>query len=151
MSKVEGERGKTGQIGEDWDHRFDIPQIGEGNEFNIAVLSCYQHHPDIPIYLFTNAKYINRRTRQMIYRIFEVDLLVESELDRNVKYIGDAKFGFGTKAQSVVTGWKWGVLPDMVLHLDVDIVIIETSPRWNLHSMFKPLQVIIYSYRHFPP
>lgn len=115
--------------------------VGEGFEFDVAVLSCFEAHPEIPIYLFTNAKLLDRKTHSMIHRVYKVDLLKESGLDELYKATGDAKFGFGTKAYSVVYGWEHGLIPDRVVHFDVDITIIEVSERWNLHTMFEPLQV----------
>lgn len=125
-----------------YDSRFGvINTVGKGNEFNIAVRSCYEAHPEIPIYLFTNAQYLHPDTLSMLHAVYEVNLMVESGLDELYQATQDPKFGFGTKAYSVVTGWNMGVLPEWVLHFDVDITIVSVSQRWNLYTMFEPLQV----------
>ncbi len=123
-----------------------VKTVGRGDEFKVAVKSCYDAHPEIPMYLFTNVEYLDADIQSMLHRIYKVDLMLESGLDKLYASTGDSKFGFGTKAYSVISGWKWGVLPEWVLHLDVDIVILETSKRWNLMKMFEPLKVCYYVY-----
>lgn len=114
--------------------------VGTGNEFKVAVKSCHEAHPEIPIYLITNAKVLDRETRGLLHRVYEMDLMQESGLLQLYQETGDIKFGFGTKAYSVIRGWELGLLPDWVIHFDVDITIVSTSNKWNLHTMFEPLQ-----------
>ena len=70
-----------------------------------------------------------------------VDLLKEGGLDMIVKETGDLKFGFATKAQSLITGWERGLIPDRVIHLDVDIAIVRSTPIFNLGYAIEPLEV----------
>lgn len=127
-----------------YDQRFGITDtVGEGNEFNVAVKSVHDAHPELPIYLITNAKYLDSETMKLIYRIYNVDLLKESGLDKLYEQTGDTKFGFGTKAYSILAGWKMRVLPEYVIYFDVDIVIIEVTQRWNLYTMFDVLKVLL--------
>lgn len=122
------------------DVRWEYKRIGAGNEFRVAVLSCKEAHPEIPIYLFTNLKTIDPDIRANIFRVYYVDLLKDAKLDEVIERTGDTKFGFATKAQSLLTGWDLGVLPDKVLHLDVDIILLSTSERRNLYNLFEPLK-----------
>ena len=68
-----------------FDGRFDSAKVGKGNEFRVAVQSCYDNHPEIPIYLITNVKYLDKDIRKMIFRVYELDLMKESGLDKLVK------------------------------------------------------------------
>jgi hypothetical protein len=70
---------------------------------------------------------------------------------------GDAKIGFSTKLQSLLTGnscnalllliqksttgWKLGLLPEYVLYLDVDTIVAPPSTHFNLYKMAEPLLV----------
>jgi len=115
--------------------------VGTGNEFKVAVKSCHDAHPELPIYLITNAKELDRETRGLIHRVYEMDLMAESGLLELYEETGDIKFGFGTKAYSVIRGWDLGIIPDWVIHFDVDITIVSTHNKWNLNTMFEPLKV----------
>ena len=42
----------------------------------------------------------------------------------------------------MISGWKYNMLPDEVLHFDVDITVVAVTPRWNLNNYFEPLQVL---------
>eukprot|EP01041_Mallomonas_annulata_P008439 gene8439-17401_t len=131
---------KTHTSGPTNDPRWDHSKIGSGNEFRVAVLSCKNAHPEIPIYLFTNVKHIDKDIRDMLHRVYYVDLMKESGVDVLIKKTGDTKFGFISKAQSMLTGWDWGVLPDKIVHLDVDIVFISKDERRDMYSVFEPLK-----------
>ena len=115
--------------------------VGTGNEFKVAVKSCHEAHPELPMYLITNAKVLDASTRKLLHRVYEMDLMAESGLQQLYEETGDIKFGFGTKAFSVIRGWELGIIPDRVIHFDVDITIVSTSPKWNLHTMLTPLDV----------
>ena len=119
----------------------EVDTVGRGNEFNVAVKSCHDAHPDIPMYLITNVKYLDANISKLLHRVYKLDLMKESGLDILYKQTGDAKFGFGTKAYSLISGWKYNMLPNEVLHFDIDIAIIDVTPEWNLHHFFKPLKV----------
>ena len=93
------------------------------------------------MYLITNAKVLDSETRALLHRVYELDLMAESGLLQLYQETGDIKFGFGTKAYSVVRGWELGIIPERVIHFDVDITIVATSPKWNLKTMLEPLQV----------
>jgi hypothetical protein len=114
--------------------------VGTGNEFKVAVKSCHDAHPELPIYLITNAQQLDRETRALIHRVYEMDLMAESGLLRLYEETGDIKFGFGTKAYSVIRGWELGIIPDWVIHFDVDITIVSTHKKWNLNTMLEPLK-----------
>ena len=76
--------------------------------------------------------------------MYVVDLLKEGGLDKVVKETGDVKFGFATKAQSLLTGWDRGLIPEKVIHLDVDIVVVQSTPFFNFAYAIEPLQVILW-------
>ena len=50
------------------DYRWGLATVGAGNEFYASVLSVHRAHPNIPIYLFTNAKDkdIDARAKKLI-------------------------------------------------------------------------------------
>jgi hypothetical protein len=75
-----------------------------------------------------------------------VDLLAEGGLDGTVSRTGDIKFGFATKAQSLLTGWDRKWIPDRVVHLDVDIVVAAVTDEHNLNHVFEPLDVSILKF-----
>jgi len=133
------------------DVRWDSPTVGRGNEFKVAVLSCKEAHPDIPIYFFTNVKSYDATIRPNLHRAYQVDLLKESKVDKIIEATGDSKFGFISKAQSLLTGWSWGVLPERVIHLDVDIVLMSSDEGRDLHTVFRPLDVRIRNRIYEPP
>lgn len=77
---------------------------GRGNLFKAAVLSVRQTHPDMPIYLFTNGAVLDEDTRNSI-TLVRVDLAREAGLNALLSAPNaDAKVGFGTKLQSILTG-----------------------------------------------
>jgi len=131
---------RPSKIGEMIDPRWQHDTIGSGNEFRVAVLSCKNAHPEIPIYLFTNVPSIDPDIRKNIHRAYQVDLLKESGFEELIRRTGDPKFGFISKAQSLITGWALGVLPEKVVHLDVDVLLVCTSERRDLYSVFEPLK-----------
>lgn len=51
------------------DNRFGSMTVGEGSEFNVAVTSCHKAHPEIPIYLLTNALYLDPDVLPLIYKV----------------------------------------------------------------------------------
>lgn len=122
------------------DNRFRLPSIGKGNEFYVAVKSCHDFHPEIPKFLFTNVPYVHKDIRKMLYRAYLVDLMRESGLDKLYEQTKDALYGFGVKPQALLSGWAWGVLPEKVLLLDIDIVLMSRQKIWNLHAMLEPLR-----------
>lgn len=126
-----------------FDHRFHSSKIGKGYEFQVAVKSFHDAHPEIPIYLFTNVPHtVPPSTRKLIYRVYDVDLMKEAGLDKLYKETNDQKYGFGIKPQALITGWKRNILPEKVLLFDVDIVLLDDpSEHVNLYHMLEPLQV----------
>ena len=96
------------------DDRFVSTTVGNGNEFKVAVLSCHAAHPELPMYLLTNVRYLDPVIRALLHKVFEVDLMSDSGLDEVYGATGDNKFGFGTKAQSLITGWGLDILPEKV-------------------------------------
>lgn len=77
--------------------------------------------------------------------IHVVDLLKEGGLDKIVKETGDLKFGFATKAQSLITGWEKNIIPEKVIHLDVDIAIVRSTEHFNLEYAIEPLQACAFT------
>lgn len=121
--------------------RWSSGHIGHKNEFKVALLGLKEAHSDIPIHLFTNIEDVDKDIRQHIDAVHVVDLLKEGGLDTIVKETGDLKFGFATKAQSLITGWERGLIPDRVIHLDVDIAIVRSTTVFNLGFAIEPLEV----------
>eukprot|EP00607_Mallomonas_marina_P009850 CAMPEP_0182419372 /NCGR_PEP_ID=MMETSP1167-20130531/3834_1 /TAXON_ID=2988 /ORGANISM="Mallomonas Sp, Strain CCMP3275" /LENGTH=572 /DNA_ID=CAMNT_0024594261 /DNA_START=114 /DNA_END=1832 /DNA_ORIENTATION=- len=121
------------------DHRWGSASIGNGNEFKVAVLSLKNSHPDLPVYVFTNAREIDPEIRQHV-QIVNVDLMVEAGLDKILEEDGDNKIGFGTKAMSLIYGFENDILPDKVLYLDVDVIVLQRTEEFNLMRTFEPLE-----------
>ena len=89
---------------------------GTGNLFKAAVLSVRETHPDMPIYLFTNGVVLDEDTRRAI-TVVRVDLAREAGLDAQLRGPdADAKVGFGTKLQSILTGER---APPLLLYTTV--------------------------------
>lgn len=130
--------------------RWSSGHIGHKNEFKVALLGLREAHPDIPIYLFTNIENVEPDISSLIDVIHVVDLLKEGGLDKIVKETGDLKFGFATKAQSLITGWERKIIPDKVIHLDVDIAIVRSTQFFNLEYAIEPLQVISSAFCAMP-
>ena len=126
-------------------NRWGSDQIGHGNEFKVALLGLRDAHPEIPIYLFTNIKIIPNDIKTLITRTYVIDLLEEGGINDIIQQTGDVKFGFACKAQALISGWDKGLLPDRVIHFDVDIAIVSTYPSFNLYNVFQPLQVLIFA------
>ena len=55
----------------------------------------------------------------------------------------DTKIGFGTKPQALIYGWERGILPEHVLYLDVDVIVVHTTAEFSLNRVFEPLQVAL--------
>lgn len=125
-------------------NRWGSDHIGHGNEFKVALLGLRDAHPEIPIYLFTNIKIIPRDIKKLITHVHVIDLLEEGGINEIILQTGDVKFGFACKAQALISGWKRGLLPDRVIHFDVDIAIVSTYPSFNMYNVFQPLQVCIF-------
>lgn len=89
----------------------------------------------------TNIEPIPQEIRSLVDRYYVVDLLHEAGLDSIVKKTQDVKFGFATKAQSLLSGWMRGWLPNEVIHLDIDIAVVQVTPSFNFDYVFEPLQV----------
>lgn len=121
--------------------RWGSKAIGYGNEFKIAAMGLKKAHPDIPIVLMTNIDGIPEELRSLVDRYYVLDLLQEAGLDKVVKKTQDLKFGFATKAQSLISGWQHGWLPEQVIHFDVDIAVVQVTPSFNFEHVFEPLQV----------
>lgn len=124
------------------DGRWGRSTVGTGNEFRVAVKSIRDSHPSLPIFLFTNiqASNIDADIRKNI-TVVEVDLMSEANLYDLLHSTKDSKVGFGTKPQSLITGWEKGILPNYVLYLDIDIIIAKNTPEFNLDTIFEPLKV----------
>jgi hypothetical protein len=128
------------------DVRWGYREVGgEGNMFKVAVKSIYETHPGMPIYLFTNGDLQDPEVHAMLTRVVRVDLMAAAGLDKLYAISGDDKLGFGTKPQSILTGWEMGILPEYVIYLDVDTSIASASPRFNLYSMVEPLIKVMES------
>ena len=88
------------------DTRWGDDVVGgkKGNLFKAAVFSVKDTHPNMPIYLFTNGKIFDEYLLSVL-TIVEVDLAKHAGFDRmHSNYQADAKLGFGTKLQAVLTG-----------------------------------------------
>ena len=129
------------------DHRFNSNNIGKGDEFKVALQSCRDHYPEIPIYVFTNVEVIDPSIRKYIHRAYQVDLMVESGADVLYEKDNDALWACATKPQSLITGWEWDVLPHKVLFFDSDIAMMGTHDKnFNIYNFFEPLQVWLIDY-----
>jgi hypothetical protein len=89
----------------------------------------------------TNIESIPQEVRSLVDRYYVVDLLREAGLDSIVMKTQDVKFGFATKAQSLLSGWNHGWLPKEVIHFDIDIAVVQATPSFNFEHVFEPLQV----------
>ena len=89
---------------ENSDVRWGSRLVGNaGNMFAVAVKSVNEAHPELPIYLFTNGHVADLNTASRI-EIIQTDLMEEAGLYELYNKHKDMKIGFGTKAQSVITG-----------------------------------------------
>jgi hypothetical protein len=125
-------------------HSFD-GKIGSGSELLIALESASTLHKDLPIYLMSN---VNPRASLGDVSILDsvnihvVDLMAESGLYEQYARVAarDIKLALriscATKIQSLLTGWERGILPRRVIHMDLDVVVLQ---RDSLYSMLEPL------------
>lgn len=126
------------------------PSIGYGLEFFVAVRSIRDQYPEIPIYLFTNVNVtslsLTSWQQEILEQIvvIEIDLLEEAHLTSLYRQNRDDKLVFGTKPQALLSGWKYGVLPDFVLLLDMDVIIHFQQEYHNLLTPFTALKVCIF-------
>jgi len=73
--------------------------------------------------------------------VSQVDLFKEAKLEELYMKYKDTKIGFGTKPQALIYGWERGILPEHVLYLDVDVIVVHTTEEFSLNRVFEPLQV----------
>ena len=85
----------------------DVVGGNNGNLFKAAVNSVRETHPDLPIYLFTNGRVIDSEILDTPnFHLVRVDLAEEAGLtDLLSGLAADAKVGFVTKLQSILTGY----------------------------------------------
>ena len=96
------------------------------------------------MYVFTNVDIIDPSIRSYIHRAYNVDLMIESGADKLYEKDDDALWACATKPQSMITGWKWNVLPEKVLFFDSDIALMgKHDETFNIFNFFEPLEVSV--------
>ena len=125
-------------------HSFD-GKIGSGSELQVALESARATHRDLPIYLMSNANPRDTLGDASVLdsvNVHIIDLMSTSGLYEQYLRVAEVdrklamRISCATKIQALLSGWEQGLLPRHVIHMDLDIVVLQ---RDSLYSMLEPL------------